>query len=79
VGDLIRERFELGALGTGEHGFYTRLGWRTWLGPSSVITPDGERPTPEDDGYIMVLPTPSSPPLDLTAPIACEWRRGDVW
>ncbi|HEY0444500.1 MAG TPA: GNAT family N-acetyltransferase, partial [Candidatus Limnocylindrales bacterium] len=26
----IREGFEIGALGTGVHPFYERLGWRTW-------------------------------------------------
>jgi aminoglycoside 2'-N-acetyltransferase I len=75
----IRDRFELGGLGTGRQGFYRRLGWLTWIGPSSVRIGDGEQPTPEDDGYIMVLPTPSSPSLDLTLPISCDWRAGDVW
>jgi len=75
----IRDRYELGCLGTGRQSFYGRLGWRTWLGPSSVRTADGLRPTPDDDGYIMVLATPSSPVLDLTKPISCEWRTGDVW
>lgn len=75
----IVENYELGALGTSEHGFYERLGWRTWRGPSSVRTEDGERPTPDDDGYLMVLATPTSPELDLDAPISCEWRPGDVW
>jgi aminoglycoside 2'-N-acetyltransferase I len=71
--------YELGALGTGEHAFYERLGWRTWRGPSFVRTPAGDRPTADDDGSIMVLPTPASPALDLNAPISCEWRPGDVW
>lgn len=75
----IRDRFELGALGTGRHGFYERLGWLTWRGPSSVRTRDGMHRTPDDDGYILVLATPASPPFDLTAPISCEWRAGDVW
>ena len=75
----IKDRFELGGLGTGRHGFYQRLGWLTWIGPSSVRLGESEQPTPEDDGYLMVLPTPSSPPLDLTLPISCEWRPGDVW
>ena len=79
VGADVREHFELGALGTGSQGFYERLGWAIWRGPSSVRAPEGERPTPDDDGYIMVLVTPTSPPLDLDAPISCEWRRGDVW
>jgi aminoglycoside 2'-N-acetyltransferase I len=73
------DAYELGALGTGSHRFYERLGWVTWRGPSSVRTTDGERPTPEEDGYIMVLRTPLTPPLDLGAPISCEWRPGDVW
>ena len=61
VASYIRETFELGALGTGRHHFYERLGWLTWAGPSFVRTADGVQPTPEDDGYILVLPTPSSP------------------
>ena len=79
VGDWIASHFELGALGTGEHRFYERLGWLTWRGPSSVRTSDGIRPTPDDDGFIMVLATPTSPAIDLHAPISCEWRPGDVW
>jgi aminoglycoside 2'-N-acetyltransferase I len=75
----IRERFELGALGTGRHSFYGRLGWLRWKGPSGVRTRGGIRPTPDDDGDILVLPTPSFPELDLAAPISCEWRPGDVW
>ena len=79
VNAYIREGFELGALGTGRHEFYGRQGWSRWTGPSSVRTHAGPRPTPDDDGYIMVLPTPASPGLDLGAPISCEWRPGDVW
>lgn len=75
----IRGEFELGALGTGRPAFYERLGWQTWRGPSSVRTADGEQATPDEDGYILVLPTPASPPLDLSAPISCDWRTGDVW
>jgi aminoglycoside 2'-N-acetyltransferase I len=75
----IRDRFELGALATGRHSFYERLGWRTWAGPSSVRTAQGDRRTPDEDGYILVLATPSSPSLDLGAPISCDWRPGDVW
>lgn len=79
VTEYIREGFELGGLGTGRQSFYGRLGWRIWTGPSAVRTLDGERRTPVDDGYIMVLETPTSPPLDLAAPISCEERPGDDW
>ena len=79
VSAYIRDRFELGALGTGRHRFYERQGWQTWTGPSAMRTADGERPTPDDDGCIMVLATPTSPPLDLSAAITSEWRPGDAW
>jgi len=79
VSDSIRERFELGGLGTGRQSFYGRLGWQVWAGPTSVRTADGDRPTPDEDGSVMVLATPTSPPLDLSAAISCEWRPGDVW
>lgn len=71
--------FELGALGTGSQGFYARLGWEVWRGPSSVRTAGGELRTPQEDGYLMVLRTPLTPAIDLDAPISCEWRPGDVW
>jgi aminoglycoside 2'-N-acetyltransferase I len=76
---VIDEAFELGALGTGSHHFYERLGWRTWRGPSSVRTPTGERRSPDEDGFIMVLETSRTPALDLDAPISCEDRPGDAW
>jgi aminoglycoside 2'-N-acetyltransferase I len=75
----IRETFELGALGTGRHAFYQRLGWQTWLGPAFVRGPEGPQRTPDDEGYILVLRTPSSPPFELIEPISCDWRPGDVW
>ena len=75
----VTEQFELGALGTGRQTFYERLGWQTWAGPSSVRTAAGTQPTRDEDGFIMVLQTRTSPPLDVSAPISCEWRPGDVW
>jgi aminoglycoside 2'-N-acetyltransferase I len=79
VDTYIRDTFELGALGTGSHYFYERLGWQTWRGPSFVRTSSGTRRTPDEDGYILVLVTGSGPALDLDAEISCESRPGDVW
>jgi aminoglycoside 2'-N-acetyltransferase I len=79
AGARIREHFELGALGTSSHGFYERLGWETWRGPTYVRTPTGLQRTADEDGYILVLRTPRSPLLVLTDPISCDWRPGDVW
>jgi aminoglycoside 2'-N-acetyltransferase I len=79
VTSYIGERFELGALGTGRQHFYQRLGWQIWEGQAFVRTADGPRRTPAEEGYILVLPTLSSPPLDLAESISCDWRPGDVW
>jgi aminoglycoside 2'-N-acetyltransferase I len=79
VNAYIADHFELGALGTGSHAFYERLGWQTWRGPTGVRAPDGLQPTPDEDGYILILRTPASPPLRLTDPISCDPRSGDSW
>ena len=43
VGAHIRDRYELGALGTGRHRFYERLGWETWRGQAYVRLSSGPR------------------------------------
>lgn len=79
VNEHISRIYELGALGTGSQAFYERLGWQIWRGPTFVRAPGGDERTPEEDGYIMIYITPSTPPIDLGLPISCEWRAGDVW
>jgi aminoglycoside 2'-N-acetyltransferase I len=79
VNAFIAERFELGALSTGTPRFYERLGWLRWLGETWVRTPSGRARTPADDGGILVLPVAGFAAPDLTLPITCEWRPGDVW
>jgi aminoglycoside 2'-N-acetyltransferase I len=78
--DHVAATYALGALGTGEHGFYERLGWQTWRGQLFVREPAGDRRTPDEEGFVMVLTTPSTPAgLDLAAALSCDWREGDVW
>jgi aminoglycoside 2'-N-acetyltransferase I len=79
VGDLLDGRYELGALDTGYLEFYARFGWVPWEGPTMVRTERGVIGTPEEDGAVMIRLTPTTPELDLTAPISCDWRPGDVW
>jgi aminoglycoside 2'-N-acetyltransferase I len=75
----IRDGFELGSLGTDVHGLYTRLGWEIWQGPTWVRTLAGLERTEEEDGYILVLRTPRTPPLRGTESLSCDWRPGDAW
>jgi len=79
AGELIDRTYRLGALATGVVGFYEQLGWLPWVGPTSVRTDTGLVRTSEEDGNVFVRSTPTSPELDLSAPISCEWRPGDVW
>ena len=76
---VLRGAYDLGALGSTDEGagFYAGRGWKLWQGPSSVLTPDGIRPTTEDDGCLYVFPL--AVPLDLSGELTCDWRDGDVW
>lgn len=76
---LIRESYELGALGDSDAGFefYRVRGWQPWLGPTYADGPAGVVRTEDDDGAILVLPVRAR--LDLTGTLACGWREGDVW
>jgi aminoglycoside 2'-N-acetyltransferase I len=79
IGGIIREGYQLGALGTGADHFYERLGWRAWPGPTAVRTATGEQRTPDADRHVFFLRTPATPALDEEATLSCDWRPGDVW
>jgi aminoglycoside 2'-N-acetyltransferase I len=81
VGRVVRDGYELGALSDGTRipGFYQRLGWETWRGPTFVAGPEGPVRTEEDDGSLLVLRTPATAGLELTGPLVGDWRAGDVW
>jgi aminoglycoside 2'-N-acetyltransferase I len=76
---VIRRAYDLGALGATDAGaaLYRGRGWQLWEGPISALTPTGIQRTPEEDGYIYVLPVEAR--LDLTGELTCDWREGDVW
>jgi aminoglycoside 2'-N-acetyltransferase I len=81
VGNIIRDRFELGVLSTGAWGFYQRLGWERWRGPTYVRAAASglaRRTADEDDG-VMVLRGMTRDAIDLAAPIMCDERAGDSW
>jgi aminoglycoside 2'-N-acetyltransferase I len=79
AGAHIHEAYDLGSLSTGENAFYERLGWQTWRGDTGVRTDQGTHMTPREKGCVMVLLADASADIDLTGPITCEWRPGDVW
>jgi len=77
--DELRSRYEVGALSTGRTGFYQRLGWEQWQGPSYVVVDGVPRRSEEEDGGLMVLRFGRSEELDLHASLACHDRAGDAW
>lgn len=81
INGMIDERYELGGLGTGSHTFYARLCWEIWQGPTWIRERDGRLVrSADEDGGIMVRRTPATPAdLDLSLPIAVDWRPGEVW
>ena len=81
LGRVVRRDYELGALADGTRipGFYQRLGWETWRGPTFVAGPGGPVRTAEEDGGILVLRTSATAGLEPTGALVCDWRAGDVW
>lgn len=74
---VIRGAYPIGALSASGAGdrLYRPRGWVSWRGPTSVLSPDGPRPTP--DCAVHVLPVTVS--VDPDSPLMCDWRDGDVW
>jgi aminoglycoside 2'-N-acetyltransferase I len=79
ITELVRREFEMGALSTGEHRFYERLGWERWRGPTFARRGSTVIRTEEDDDGLMVLRFGPSKDVELTASLSCESRPGDDW
>ena len=80
LGELIVARYALGALATGSNAFYERLGWETWRGEIWLAQHGGRRRMPEQEGDLMILRTPMTPPtLDVAAPLLGWARAADPW
>lgn len=76
---FIRDRFELGALGTDRHSFYERLGWERWRGPTYVRRGTEMDRCEEEDDAVMVLRFGPSAGVPLETAISCEERPGEDW
>lgn len=79
VGDIVWEAFEIGALSTELAGFYRRLGWEPWRGPTFVRRGTALLRTEDEDGGVMILRAEGTADADLDAPISCQSRSGDDW
>ena len=79
IATLIQEHFEVGALSTGDPGFYERLGWERWRGPSFVRRGSELLRTEDEDAGLMVLRFGGSEAVDIGGSITCEDRPGDAW
>ena len=77
--ESLAPAYDLLALGATDEGrgLYLSHGWVPWRGPLSALTPDGVLPTPDEEGYVLVLR--GSSPLDLDGELTCDWRDGDLW
>jgi aminoglycoside 2'-N-acetyltransferase I len=73
---VLRGAYQLGALCSSEEGrgMYASRGWQPWQGTSSVLSPTGLTPTPDDDGSLFVMPVDVE--LDTTAELTCDWHPG---
>lgn len=71
--------FDFAALSTGSNGFYARLGWRIWEGPLFVRKEQGLIVIPEEQGCVMVLSLPKTPPFNIQDSLSIEWREIEPW
>jgi len=69
--------YDLGGLSPAETSLYARLGWEYWQGP--LYGRRGNQKILIPCEVAMILRTPNTPSLDLTAPASIEWREGEVW
>lgn len=76
---IVRREFEIGVLSTDAHGFYERIGWQRWQGPSHVLEDGQRRRTEDEDDGLMAMAGTLDGALELTEAIACEARSGDAW
>jgi aminoglycoside 2'-N-acetyltransferase I len=77
--EALAPAYDLLALGATDDGvlLYRSRGWQQWRGRLSALTPGGVVRTPEDEGWLYVLPGGAL--LDLDGELTCDWRDGDVW
>lgn len=77
--DEVLGRWPVALLSTGRAtGFYERLGWERWTGPSFTKTSTGVV-ADDNHGGLMVLRDDTTIVPDLGVAVTCEDRPGDAW
>jgi aminoglycoside 2'-N-acetyltransferase I len=69
--------FPFAALSPARADWYLSLGWERWRGPLAIHRDGTCRPTPGET--LLIYRTPHTPPLDLDARLAGEWRSFGDW
>jgi len=85
IGSAVMRRFaqeaedcQMQALSTDSAaGFYERLGWERWRGPTAGRTLQGLQPTPDD--FVLIRRTPTTPALDPATRLIADDRGGHPW
>lgn len=70
--------YAIACLETDRIDFYARLGWEVWRGALAGRGEQGNIPTPEQTG-VMILRLPQTPALDLDGELTIEWQPGRIW
>jgi aminoglycoside 2'-N-acetyltransferase I len=70
--------YDVACLETERVSFYARLGWEEWRGPLAGRTDEGQIPTPDQQG-VMVLRLPRTPELDLDTLLTIEVHPARIW
>ncbi|MFF8277366.1 GNAT family N-acetyltransferase [Streptomyces lateritius] len=77
---VIDGAYAFGALSASDDGaaLYTARGWRLWEGPIEVLGPEGPARLPEEEGSAFLKAADGRVLPDPAAPLAFDWRDGDV-
>ncbi|MFF8608218.1 GNAT family N-acetyltransferase [Streptomyces sp. NPDC015346] len=77
---VIDGAYAFGALSASDDGatLYAARGWRVWQGRIEVLGPEGPVRLPEEEGSTFLKPAGGRDLPDPAAPLAFDWRDGDV-
>jgi aminoglycoside 2'-N-acetyltransferase I len=69
--------YDIGCLCPADTTLYSRLGWEYWQG--TLYARKGGKLIEFPVDCAMILRTPNTPDLDISAALSIEWREKEVW